>query len=583
MAANTGLPAGSHAVLIGVSAYEYAEFPPIRAARNSLEAMQSLLTDPALCGWPPELITVIANPISASDLAVRLADLAETTTGVLLLYYVGHGVLSPRGELCLTVTSTRPNRQTITGLPWETLAEVLRTCPARPRLVILDCCFAGRAIEALGADSGQGLADITHIDGVYTLAATTRNRTAHVPPASQQDTACTSFTGELHDLIRSGIPGKPPQLTFSDIYPDLHQRLAAKGLPKPDQRGTDTAQQFPFTANTATRAGPSAHHIELRGDGNDSPEITPKRSEPGQADRARQARILTDALRAAWQIPDEDFKAQALARIAGAVAATDPGRAGRLIADAERIAWSIQDEGPLVLISVTRAVAATDPDRAERIARSISSNPTVQAMALAIVAGAVAATDPDRAERIADATDPDRAERMARSFSYPEFEERALADIARAVAATDPDRAERIDAQSISSNPTAQALALADIARAVAATDPDRAERIAQSISYPELKALALADIAGAVAAADPGRAGLLIADAEEAAQSIDENYGHIYDNYAQSVAQPINYRDYQVLAWARIAGAVAATDPGRAGRSSPTPKKPPSRSPTST
>ena len=172
-------------MLIGVSDYEYAEFPPIRAARNSLQAMQSLLADPALCGWPPELITVIADPISAADLAARIADLAETTTGVLLLYYVGHGVLSPRGELCLTVTSTRPNRPKITGLPWETLAEVLRTCPARTRLVILDCCFAGQAIEALGGDGGQGLADITHVDGVYTLTATTRNRTAHVPPASR--------------------------------------------------------------------------------------------------------------------------------------------------------------------------------------------------------------------------------------------------------------------------------------------------------------------------------------------------------------------------------------------------------------
>ena len=83
--ADTGLLAGSRAVLVGVSAYEYAEFPPIRPARNSLEAMCSLLADPALCGWPPEWITVIANPISAVDLATQIADLAESTTGVLLL------------------------------------------------------------------------------------------------------------------------------------------------------------------------------------------------------------------------------------------------------------------------------------------------------------------------------------------------------------------------------------------------------------------------------------------------------------------------------------------------------------------
>src|SRR5215467_14818863 len=35
---DVGPLAGSRAVLVGVSAYEYAEFPPIRAAANSLES-----------------------------------------------------------------------------------------------------------------------------------------------------------------------------------------------------------------------------------------------------------------------------------------------------------------------------------------------------------------------------------------------------------------------------------------------------------------------------------------------------------------------------------------------------------------
>ena len=249
------VPAGSRAVLIGVSAYEYAEFPPIRAARNSLQAMRSLLSDPALCAWPPEWITVIANPISATELAAAIADLAELTTGALLVYYVGHGVLSSGGELCLTVTSTRPDRPKISGLPWDTVADVLRGCPASTRVAILDCCFAGQAVEALTRDSDAGLADIAHVDGVYTLTATTGNRAAHVAPPGQQDTACTSFTGELRDLIQQGIPGKAPRLTLTDIYPVLQQRLRGKGLPAPSQRGIDAASRFQFTVNAAANAG----------------------------------------------------------------------------------------------------------------------------------------------------------------------------------------------------------------------------------------------------------------------------------------------------------------------------------------
>lgn len=242
--------AGARAILIGVSAYEDAEFPPVRAARNSLAAMREVLTDPALCGWPPERITTIANPVLARDLAVQVAELAQNTTGVLLVYYVGHGVLSSHGELCLTVTSTLLAHPKISGLPWDTLAESLRTSPADVRLAILDCCFAGQAIEALGGNEA-GLADLTHVHGAYTLTATTRNRAAYMPSTDQQDTAPTSFTGELCDLIRTGIAGKPAQLTLGDLYPALRQRLHAKGLPLPNQRGTDTIHQFRFTANAA--------------------------------------------------------------------------------------------------------------------------------------------------------------------------------------------------------------------------------------------------------------------------------------------------------------------------------------------
>jgi len=102
--------AGSTAILVGVSAYADEEFRPAPAALNSVREMRALLSDPALCGWPPERIRVIPDPVSVSDLGAEIADLAEQTTGVLLLYYVGHGVLTARAKLCLTTTSTRRNR-----------------------------------------------------------------------------------------------------------------------------------------------------------------------------------------------------------------------------------------------------------------------------------------------------------------------------------------------------------------------------------------------------------------------------------------------------------------------------------------
>ena len=579
--ADTGLLAGSRAVLVGVSAYEYAEFPPIRSARNSLEAVCSLLADPALCGWPPEWITVIANPISAAGLATQIADLAESTTGVLLLYYAGHGVLSASGELCLTVTSTRPDRPKISGLPWETLAEVLRSCAATVRLAILDCCFAGQATETLAGGSEPGLADIAHVEGVYTLAATTRNRAAHVLPPGQQDAACTSFTGELRDLIQCGIPGKAPQLTFSDIYPVLRQRLRAKGLPIPSQRGTSAVDTFYFSANAAVPMEP-VHNVSAEPhDADADAQQDPEPVRPGQS---RHAGVVADALRAAQSITGDGAKAQALVTIADAVAATDPGRAARLTDDAERLAQSIPDPAvkAAALTAVVRGLAAADPDRAERLARAIT-DPSYRAPALAAVASAVAATDPGRAARLAVG-----AERLAQPIPDPDTKAAALAALAERLAGTDPDRAERL-AQAIPS-PGLRAPALAAIADAVAAADPDRnariaadAERVAQAIPGASLRAPALAAIAKAMAATNRRRADRIIFDAEHLAQAIPDparkaaalaavvqGLAATDADRAERLAQVITDPSFRAPALAAAAKALAITNPRHSSGSPP-------------
>jgi hypothetical protein len=577
------VPAGSSAVLIGVSAHEYAELPPIRAARSSLHAMRSLLADPVLCAWPPGQITVIANPISATDLTAQIADLAAATTGVLLLYYVGHGVLSARGDLCLTVTSTHPDRLEHSGLPWDTLADVLRGSPAHTRLSILDCCFAGQA-------TGSG-PSLTHIEGGYSLAASTHEDSAHVPQLEQQDDACTSFTGELRDLITHGIPGRGPWLTFGDIYPVLRERLLAKGLPAPSQRGTGTAREFVFTANAAVpgrprprvpAGSPGARAVSPQdvaraavppGDadaafGEDGVRVIsaqnpapaqpgqpePGRAEPGRAEpappgRARYDHIVTEALRAAQSVPESNPKARALIAVARAVSSTDPDRAARLVADAYRVAESIGDPSQKApaLAAVAGPLAVSDADTGETVAQSI---PDVawKASALAGVAGALVASDAKRADRlIAD------AENCAQSIADADGKATALTAVTEALAVIDSDHAEQV-AQSI---PAAdrKALALAALAQAVTPDDPDRAsrliadaERIARPIPGASARAPALAEVAKALAAFDADGASRMVGDAERSAHSIPGT-------------------DRKASAMAAVAAALAAVDPAHAER----------------
>lgn len=250
----------SMAVLIGTSAYQDAAFPAVPAAANSVTGLREVLTDPRLCGWPPERILVIRDATDSRRLVQRLRRLAKETHDVLVLYFAGHGVLTPGGELCLILTDTDASDPDVTGVEYARVREALVESPARMKVAILDCCFSGRAIESLSGVSG--VADSTDTRGVYTLTAS--DHAAHVPPIERQTTAYTSFTGELLDLIRTGIPGEPDTLTLNVIYHQLRHRLRTRGLPAPNQRGTDTADRFTFTLNAAIPSAlPTPHEQTL--------------------------------------------------------------------------------------------------------------------------------------------------------------------------------------------------------------------------------------------------------------------------------------------------------------------------------
>lgn len=233
----------SYAVIIAVANYDDDGFPDIPAAANSARAMQQVLQ--GLGGWPADRITFMDSPSDCRAVIDQLEDIAAKTEDTLLLYYVGHGVLSSSSmDLCLTVKDTKDGSPDRWGIEYRRIKEVFRDSPARAKIAILDCCFSGRAIDAL---AGEPLQEITAADGVYTLAAS--DQIAHVPPLADQGTACTSFTGVLAGIIRSGLPGHGEALSLHDIYPELRKRLQERGLPRPNQSGTDLIGHAPFVIN----------------------------------------------------------------------------------------------------------------------------------------------------------------------------------------------------------------------------------------------------------------------------------------------------------------------------------------------
>jgi uncharacterized protein YjbI with pentapeptide repeats len=237
-------PGRSRAVLIGASTYRHLEDLP--AVRNNLPGLRDVLVAPALGGLPADNCTVMAEPARPVDLYRTLYKQAAAAEDTLLVYFAGHGRTGSRNELFLCLPGTDPDELPYSAWPYDELRRVVADSRATKKVVILDCCFSGRAIADQAGDEETILGQVG-IEGTYTLTATAANVVALAPPGERY----TAFTGTLLGLLNEGIPGGPELLTFGQIYPRLQYALTSRQLPRPRQQGSDTIAHLALTRNLA--------------------------------------------------------------------------------------------------------------------------------------------------------------------------------------------------------------------------------------------------------------------------------------------------------------------------------------------
>lgn len=119
---------------------------------------------------------------------------------------------------------------------------LLLLSPARSIVVVLDCCFSGRAVEVLGDPSG-----LTGVHGGYVLTSAAPDQFALAPEGARH----TAFSGEMIRLLTDGDPDGPPTLTIRHAYKYLQRALPARGFPGPHQRASDSIQDLELAPNPA--------------------------------------------------------------------------------------------------------------------------------------------------------------------------------------------------------------------------------------------------------------------------------------------------------------------------------------------
>ncbi|MFC6021203.1 caspase domain-containing protein [Plantactinospora solaniradicis] len=233
--------AESSVVLLGAAQFEDDNYPPLPSVRNNLTDLASRLADPEHGGFDPARVHTFHDPGPA--IAGALAQIAEETTDTLVFYYAGHGVVPSDGNLHLVLHNTRSRHEIFTSLPYDQVRRAMLNSPAVNRLVILDCCFSGRAIEWMaggGLVSGQ-----LDVAGAYTLTATSATRPAHAAEGSRN----SSFTAALLQVLAEGTPDSDRLIQVNELYPHLLRRLRSHGMPAPSHQGTNSIGNLALVRN----------------------------------------------------------------------------------------------------------------------------------------------------------------------------------------------------------------------------------------------------------------------------------------------------------------------------------------------
>src|SRR5262245_40857154 len=142
------------ALVIGVGEYLRAErVETLHFAAHDAIALADTLSDPNLCAFPPEQVTLLTNAEARRDEIVQRLSrwLPERARGteLVVIYFAGHGVvqsLGRREEGYLLPYDADPDDVVTRGVAMGDIARWIDGLETRAVVVCLDCCHAGKVL-----------------------------------------------------------------------------------------------------------------------------------------------------------------------------------------------------------------------------------------------------------------------------------------------------------------------------------------------------------------------------------------------------------------------------------------------------
>jgi hypothetical protein len=150
-----------YALIIGVGSYTHVPSANIPISVTDALAVSEVLQNPALCGYPPDQVSVLHNGEASRERILTELDTlaAKTTAGTtVLFYYCGHGEYGTDGNYYLTTYDTRASQGRVvqgTGIREAELIDKLRSIPAKRVLLLFNACHSGEISPSLSFDEEE--------------------------------------------------------------------------------------------------------------------------------------------------------------------------------------------------------------------------------------------------------------------------------------------------------------------------------------------------------------------------------------------------------------------------------------------
>lgn len=281
-------PSRSTALLIGCSTYPRSNLTPVPAAQNNLVKLRAAFQDQELWGLRRGRVIDEPDP-TRSDMLDSIATTYRSSErgGIFVLYFAGHAQLHD-GMLYLAPHDT--GNLTNPAASMVPMSEIFQAvaregAKAERKLLILDCCYAGKAIRSVPGEPTPAGGE----RGWYVMAATSEEDTA----LGESGRETTFFTGALLKAFE-GVAE-----TRASLSPQWVFDAASKMIDGSDD--TDTTKLVPHQS-TATWAD----RPWLRNRLHIPPAIIPHTYPSGVAGNSVPQSPLPDGFRA-WPAPEADF------------------------------------------------------------------------------------------------------------------------------------------------------------------------------------------------------------------------------------------------------------------------------------